>query len=592
MYYAIQYTNYLINMTNNVHGKVLIGKDFKNWIDQFTDERASIIIKRLAKNRKHYDYTYKSGLNILNKTFVSSGQCKDGGLYVTDDIHKDQYEGNGIEWRFVGIPDWALVYVESVEKSKCSCIYLDVEYKPSGSQYYMKQSSNQAFVNANAVSIDDNSLLHMARYGLFDPNYKPFMDRLLQLCANNINGINKMYIEKFPIESFISLLEQKKILFSNMNDNIIDRMSYQQFIHLLRTGIITFDQIKYSNIKQFTVNEVIELIEERYLTERIFDILIVKDKIKDISLEYWMKWIDNSVAFVTNMGDVIYTNNIGSKITVSHVPTNIAKIIPVDKWMEWLIMRKAHICHVPSNIHQQISLDQWISLVNKNIIKSRIMPKDVINNIQVEHWIAWMDKGKIGLWGYDVPDKYLDKITLSKWCEWIGQKKVKPIRLPMSLLNEINKDMWIYWLESKTLNYIDIPQDVKNIPSMKDINVKNVPSMKDINVKNVPSMKDINVKNVPSTKDINVNNAIITSNVNTNIDINNYETRYFNHSIRFKDIPDNARTFKMWRYRFEYKHENIYNIPYEYRQKILATTNRADMFDRIKNRLHLITIDV
>lgn len=58
-------------------GKLLTGTDFKD----------IKLYKILANDFKHYNYIYKEGLNELptDEPFDPSGDCKAGGLYVTDE---------------------------------------------------------------------------------------------------------------------------------------------------------------------------------------------------------------------------------------------------------------------------------------------------------------------------------------------------------------------------------------------------------------------------------------------------------------------------------------------------------------------------
>ncbi len=442
----IQDTRDILDCIPSNRRKVLSGKQFKEWIDRFSERgevRRSIIMKRLASDMVHHDYTYKLGLNVLKTSFKPNEECTNGGFYVTDDKHKGYFEHYGKHWFYVGIPDWALVYVESEEKYKCSSIYLDVEHISNDYEYIKhyhfdskkisKKISNKAFENANNVFVDDELLIHMAQLGLFDPAYKPFMDRLTQLYINRIINpnldkikIHRMYVRHLSMNLFISPMQQNKIKFCELSD-IIYAMTGQQFVQLIKARIITFDEINSFMVNQFSTNDLIELIDERYvsITNRNLTGLHTKEKIKQIPLEHWIKWIDRSN----------YINKTKIDVTVSHLPDAIKKLISFNKWMEWLNAHKIHIINVPDEIKQKFSFDQWINLADK-----------------------------------------------------------------------------------------DLP---------------------------------------------------------------NYESIYFNRDIRFRNVPYAARTMKMWEYRYKYKNEDINKIPLEYRAQIAATTQRANVFHKMGNTMHL-----
>lgn len=95
-----------------------------------------IFYKRINLNYKHFDFTYKHGLNIDHIKFNPMGKCNPGGLYFSDIdkillyIYTDCYICK------VTIPDDAYVYIEDY-KFKADRIFLDLENKVKIRDFYI-----------------------------------------------------------------------------------------------------------------------------------------------------------------------------------------------------------------------------------------------------------------------------------------------------------------------------------------------------------------------------------------------------------------------------------------------------------------------
>ena len=57
--------------------------------------RETTFYKFLNKNRNHYDFQYKLGVNIDTNEFNPRGSCQGGGLYFTDNENVMQFRGYG-----------------------------------------------------------------------------------------------------------------------------------------------------------------------------------------------------------------------------------------------------------------------------------------------------------------------------------------------------------------------------------------------------------------------------------------------------------------------------------------------------------------
>ncbi|NBX75063.1 MAG: hypothetical protein EBQ92_00715 [Proteobacteria bacterium] len=91
-----------------------------------------IFYKFLRDDLKHFDYTYKNGLNIDPVPFYPFGKCQAGGMYFCEEMRSPIYIGcYGKYYSTVTIPDDAFVCVENY-KFKANKIYLD-EIKEIGS---------------------------------------------------------------------------------------------------------------------------------------------------------------------------------------------------------------------------------------------------------------------------------------------------------------------------------------------------------------------------------------------------------------------------------------------------------------------------
>lgn len=77
---------------------LLHGSEFKN----------IKLYKILNANLKHFNYTYKEGLNELDGEFYPFGDCEAGGFYVTD--NPEMWIGMGTHIASVTLPDNAKVW--------------------------------------------------------------------------------------------------------------------------------------------------------------------------------------------------------------------------------------------------------------------------------------------------------------------------------------------------------------------------------------------------------------------------------------------------------------------------------------------------
>ncbi len=88
--------------------QVLTGKDFNI---KFNSEN-KFFVRYMNDNMKHYNFTFKEGLNEDIVPFNPNGECESGGLYFTTiDYIQNFTPCSRHHIRFVEIPDDAQVYV-------------------------------------------------------------------------------------------------------------------------------------------------------------------------------------------------------------------------------------------------------------------------------------------------------------------------------------------------------------------------------------------------------------------------------------------------------------------------------------------------
>lgn len=103
----------------DLENQTITGKQLKEIIGDMP------LLKFMNNNDRHFEMTYKTGVNKDVIEFDNTGCCSSGGIYVTTLGHSHNYSNSyGDFARRVHIDDDALIYIES-SKLKCNKVTLD-----------------------------------------------------------------------------------------------------------------------------------------------------------------------------------------------------------------------------------------------------------------------------------------------------------------------------------------------------------------------------------------------------------------------------------------------------------------------------------
>lgn len=142
------------------------------------------LLKFMNDDDIHYGLQYKDGINHDILPFSSSGTCSPGGIYITTIeywfIHINQPGDSGRE---VKIYDNAYVYVESINKLKCSQVWLG-----------KREEKNQLVKRLFNQMIENNQ-----------KNAQEIIFKNLCLCIYTIRYIDDRYIEVITLIRIVKI---------------------------------------------------------------------------------------------------------------------------------------------------------------------------------------------------------------------------------------------------------------------------------------------------------------------------------------------------------------------------------------------------
>jgi hypothetical protein len=189
--YTCKYNNY---SKYSIHiGKIFTKKEFTHKFPNF------VPYKVLRNDMRHYDYTYKLGLNVI-KPFNIQEHCSAGGFYVTDKDNLELYLNYGENIATISLPDTALIYLEN---NKIKVNELIIENMVTISEYYTNLDKKCQY-----DAIKQNGLL--IQY-IINPCKE------VQLLAVNQNGCAVKYIINPCKEVQLAALNQNGYSIENVN---------------------------------------------------------------------------------------------------------------------------------------------------------------------------------------------------------------------------------------------------------------------------------------------------------------------------------------------------------------------------------------
>jgi hypothetical protein len=170
-YYTNEYNKYSTYEYNKYIGKTLTKKQFTN---KFPDY---IPYKVIRADMRHYDYTYKLGLNVI-KNFTTNEHCSAGGFYVTNKNKIYSFLEYGDNIAKISLPDTSLIYLEN---NKIKVSELVIDNMVSIKEYYTNLDKTSQLA---AVTAYEGLLIQ----------YMVNPDKDIQLAAVEANGRAIQYI--------------------------------------------------------------------------------------------------------------------------------------------------------------------------------------------------------------------------------------------------------------------------------------------------------------------------------------------------------------------------------------------------------------
>ncbi len=166
------------------------------------------LLKFMNNDDKHHGIQYKDGINYDILPFDSSGTFSKGGIYVTTIEYWFMYHScYGDYCREVKIPDDAYVYIESLDRIKCSHIMLGKRKKKMRlieklmDQYIKKTENPQEIIynflhtsiytiyRINPMLIDLNTLIRIVK------NNGLLLEMILEIKSMSVNLTHELLLE-------------------------------------------------------------------------------------------------------------------------------------------------------------------------------------------------------------------------------------------------------------------------------------------------------------------------------------------------------------------------------------------------------------